>query len=144
MKTGRYESSTLRNDGFQLGKEATLPDDLRETINTVMLAEMTKTYLVVYRISTKAETALSGDYDTRYGALIEKLEGLEAEKLSLFEDEGHVSTSCWIVRSPKTAAALGRDLHNPLDKRHDHLAVFEVDDENQWSMRDKEGRTAPV
>ncbi|MGQ3150396.1 hypothetical protein [Brevundimonas mediterranea] len=118
--------------------------DLRELIETTVLGDLTKRYLIVYRISTEAETSLSGNRDARYRNLIEKLERLEAERLSLFEDEGHVSTSCWIVRSPLSAAQLGGDLHNPLDKVNDHLAVFEVDDENQWSMPDARDRTAPV
>lgn len=126
-----------------LTNETAVPDSLRQTITDTLLEGMTKTYLVVYRLSSKAEDSLSGDYDKRYGALIEKLERLEAERLSLFDDEGHASTSCWMVRSNQSAPALGGDLHNPLDKRHDYLAVFEVDDKNQWSMRDRQGRTAP-
>jgi len=118
--------------------------DLRELIETTVLGDLTKSYLVVYRLSSKAETSLSGDRDARYRNLVDKLEGLQAEPLSLFEDEGHVSTSCWLLRSPLSASQLGGDLHNPLDKVHDHLAVFEVDDENQWSMRDRSGRTAPA
>lgn len=117
---------------------------LREIIETAVLDGLTKRYLVVYRISTEAETSLSGPRDARYGALIEKLERLEAERLSLFEDEGHISTSCWIVRSTLSAAQLGGDLHNALDKAHDHLAVFEVHNENQWSMPDARLRTAPA
>lgn len=117
---------------------------MRQLIQTAVLDGLTTTYLVVYRVSTKAEGSLLGDRAARYANLVAKLETLEAEHLSLFEDEGHISTSCWIVRSQNRAAQIGGDLHNVLDKVHDHLAVFAVDDENQWSMRDRSGRTAPV
>lgn len=119
-----------------------MPDPLRQHIDEVMRGSSLTAYLVLYRLSTKAEESLLGDRTTRYEKLVEKLEKLEGEDLSLFEDEGHISTSSWLVRSTLTANELGGKLHNGLDKKHDHLAVFEVADGNRWSMPMKGGDRA--
>lgn len=85
-----------------------------------------KAYLVIYRLADR-RTA-HGTYQERYDALVAKLEKLPAVlRRGHFEDEAHIATSSWLVRSlAGTAAVLGQRLSRGLTPGTDLLEVLPV------------------
>lgn len=117
--------------------------DIRANIDHVDRLSPSTPYLVNYRLSSKADpTSDKGDRKARYAALRRTLELLAGSELNLFEDEGHISTSSWIIYASESAKVVGQKLQELLAPGYDFLAVFEIKTEYRWSLPDKDGDRA--
>lgn len=124
-----------------------MTDQIRQHADTVSEHFDLRKYLVNYRIASAGDVAGKGGRAERYEALCEALKPMAGYTFKNFEDDGHHSTSSWIIHASRTAAEVGAELEKLLVKGHDFLAIFEITDENNWSMPDKDGdraQTTPI
>jgi len=93
-----------------------------------------KAYLVTYRID--GQRTPQGSRQQRYDALIALLDDLPpVDRREHFEDDGHLSTSSWLVKAPDAnAKALGRRLARVLTKGVDLLEVMRVAADTRFEL----------
>lgn len=119
-----------------------MTDQIRQHADTVSEHFAVKKYLVNYRIASAGDAAGKGDRAERYEALCEALKPMAGYSFKNFDDDGHHSTSSWIIHVSKTAEQVGVELEKLLVERHDFLAIFEISEENNWSMPEADGDRA--